>query len=84
MFGHKSLIVPIIPIMAQDAALLFSFPWEPGIQRIGQDWCSMKPPLAMEKELQGGKYVNLINKQAGAELYQAQFKLGLAKHGLSS
>ena len=23
-------------------------------------------------------------KQAGAELYQAQFKLGLAKHGLSS
>ena len=23
-------------------------------------------------------------KQAGAELYQAQFELGLAKHGLSS
>ena len=23
-------------------------------------------------------------KQAGAELYQAQFKLGLARHGLSS
>ena len=25
-----------------------------------------------------------IKEQAGAELYQAQFKLGLARHGLSS
>jgi hypothetical protein len=25
-----------------------------------------------------------VGRQAGAELYQAQFKLGLAMHGLSS
>ena len=35
----------------------------------------------------GDMYINVHYKnfkQAGAELYQAQFKLGLAKHGLSS
>ena len=38
MVAHKSLIGPIMPIMAQDAVLLFSFPWEPGIQKNAEEY----------------------------------------------